>query len=280
MKFPPKRRVLPIAFVTTTALCAGVAAYSQNLNQTWDASQLPATSGSVSHYTLTTRGDIDGLMLADGTEVKVPPHLTGQIAFAIHPGDNVTIHGLRARALPLVEAASITNNANGSTIVDNGPAGPAAAPQEATISGQITAALHGPRGEINGALLADGTVLRLPPPEAARFAEVLQSGRTVSVRGFAVHNVLGTVIDVRAIGNTPDRLSEIAAPPPPPPPGGQRPGRGPADMGAAPPPPPPPGGPGIAGNAGVVPPPPPPPGGPGNPANAGVAPPPPPPPRG
>lgn len=238
---------------------------------------MPATKGTVKQFLLTPRGDVDGLMLNDGTEVTVPPHLTAQLVYAVRPGDAITVHGLKALALPLVQGASITNDATGATVTDEGPPRERQrSTAEQTISGQITATLRGPRGEINGALLADGTVLRLPPPEAARLGELLQSGRTVSVRGFPVHNVLGTVIDVIAIGNTPDRLSEIAAPPPPPP-GGPRPGRGPADMAPAPPPP---GGPGNPGNVGIAPPPPPPPGGPGNPANVGIAPPPPPPPRG
>jgi hypothetical protein len=36
----------------------------------------------VKQYTSTPRGDIDGPNLNDGTQVKLPPHLTGQIARA------------------------------------------------------------------------------------------------------------------------------------------------------------------------------------------------------
>jgi hypothetical protein len=51
--------------------------------------RFPATRGTVKQYTLTPRGDVDGLILNDGTEVKLPPHLTSQIVFAIRPGDAV-----------------------------------------------------------------------------------------------------------------------------------------------------------------------------------------------
>src|SRR5712672_2979086 len=67
----------------------------------YDPQQLPAQRGRVQQFTLTPRGDIDGLILTDGTEVKTPPHLSTQIAYAIKPGDTVTIHGLHAAALPL-----------------------------------------------------------------------------------------------------------------------------------------------------------------------------------
>ena len=65
----------------------------------YDPQQLPAQRGQVQQFTLTPRGDIDGLILTDGTEVKTPPHLSTEIAYSVKPGDAVTIHGLRAAAL-------------------------------------------------------------------------------------------------------------------------------------------------------------------------------------
>src|SRR5216683_105562 len=79
----------------------------------YDPQQLPAQRGQVQQFTLTPRGDIDGLILTDGTEVKTPPHLSTLIGYAIKPGDAVTIHGLHAAALPLVQAVSITDDATG-----------------------------------------------------------------------------------------------------------------------------------------------------------------------
>ena len=168
MRLKTRKRILFSALCAASTLSAAAAAYSQATAQMWDSSQLPATNGTVRQYTLTPRGDVDGLILSDGTEVKVPPHLTGQIVYSTHPGDAVTIRGLRARALPLVQAESITNNANGRTVVDNGPPGPAGAGPETTLSGRVSATLHGARGEVNGALLDNGIILRLPPPEADR----------------------------------------------------------------------------------------------------------------
>jgi hypothetical protein len=52
----------------------------------YDPAQLPSFSGKVQQFTLTPRGEIDGLILTDGTEVKTPPHLSTAIAFAIKPG--------------------------------------------------------------------------------------------------------------------------------------------------------------------------------------------------
>jgi hypothetical protein len=90
----------------------------------YDPQQLPAQRGVVQQFTLTPRGDIDGLILTDGTEVKTPPHLSTQIAYSIKPGDAVTIHGLHAAALPLIQAVSIADDATARTVIDNRPPGP------------------------------------------------------------------------------------------------------------------------------------------------------------
>ena len=114
-------RALAGALLITTMLGAGAAVYAQPGGPIWDSSQLPETKGTVKQYTLTPRGDVDGLLLNDGTEIKLPPHLSAQIVYAVRPGDAVSIRGLKARALPLVDAASVTNDATRVTVVDNGP---------------------------------------------------------------------------------------------------------------------------------------------------------------
>jgi hypothetical protein len=195
----------------------------------YDPDQLPAVNGTVWQFTLTPRGDIDGLILTDGTEVKTPPHLSSEIAFSVMPGDKVVIHGLRAAALPLVRAVSITDEATKNTVVDDGPRGPGRRPPppggpaapppppganvtEAT--GRVRMSLHGPEGDINGALLEDGTVLRVPPPDAYRLASLLAPGQTVFAQGSAFASPLGKVMDVERIGSSRDQLDDVTAPPP------------------------------------------------------------------
>ncbi|MBC9879586.1 hypothetical protein G8O24_19785 [Bradyrhizobium sp. INPA01-394B] len=224
--------------LATTAIGGGAAAYSQATGPMWDSSQLPETRGTVKQYTLTPRGDVDGVILTDGTEVKLPPHLSAQTVFAIHPGDNVSVRGLRARALPLVDAASITNVATGKSAVDNGPPDRRGANDDPVISGRIAVQLHGKRGEVNGALLDDGTTLRLPPPEAERMQDWLRPGQTVSARGDVLDTALGKVVDIRAIGASPEQMTELRGPRPPGPKDGPDRRGPPPPPGFGPPPPP------------------------------------------
>jgi hypothetical protein len=75
--------------------------------------------------------------------------------------------------------------------------------------------LHGPHGEVNGALLEDGTVLRLPPPEADRFADLLQPGEALVAEGDGLANILGKVLEVRQLGPSRDQLSLVMGHPGP-----------------------------------------------------------------
>src|SRR5438067_9405972 len=80
----------------------------------YDPQQLPMQRGEVQQFTLTPRGDIDGLILTDGTEVKTPPHLSTEIANSVKPGDTVTIHGLRAARCPWCKPCpSLTSRPDG-----------------------------------------------------------------------------------------------------------------------------------------------------------------------
>ncbi|MEZ2141783.1 hypothetical protein AAE026_05615 [Bradyrhizobium sp. DN5] len=232
-----RMRVLFCALLATTTIGGSAAAYSQAMGTIWDSSQLPEWRGTVKQYTLTPRGDVDGIILTDGIEVKLPPHLSAQTVFAIRPGDQVSVRGLRARALPLVDAASITNVVTGKSIIDNGPSDPRRTGDQ-VVSGRISVQLHGKRGEVNGALLDDGTTLRLPPPEAERLQDLLRPGQTVSVRGDVLDTALGRIVDVRAIGASPEQMTELRGPRPPGPKDGPDRRGPPPPPGIAPPPPP------------------------------------------
>ncbi|MBI3515936.1 MAG: hypothetical protein HY060_18025 [Proteobacteria bacterium] len=182
----------------------------------FDPQQFPAVRGQVQLFTLTPRGDIDGLILSDGTEVKTPPHLSTQLAYTVKPGDSVTVRGLRAASLALVQAVAIANDATGRGVVDNGPPGPRAmlaGPTE--LQGRVRMALHGREGEVNGALLDDGTILRLPPPEAYRFAALLQPGQLVAATGIGSTTALGKMFEAQQLGPSRDQLSLVETPPGP-----------------------------------------------------------------
>jgi hypothetical protein len=140
----------------------------------------------------------------------------------VKPGDTVVIHGLRAAALPLVQAISITDEATGRMVVDNGRPGPERGPAAVTplsglteVRGRVRMSLHGAQGEVNGALLDDGTVLRLPPPEAYRFSTLLQPGHVLVADGVGFATAIGKVFEVQEMGESREQMSVVDVPPGP-----------------------------------------------------------------
>ena len=68
------------------------------------------------------------------------------------------------------------------------------------MQSRVRMALHGPQGDVNGALLDDGTIVRLPPPETYRSASLLQPGQTIVAEGTELVTAMGKVLDAQQIG--------------------------------------------------------------------------------
>lgn len=202
-----KPMVRRISMITLLLAGAGGATFAQS-SGIYDPAQLPTTKGRVGWYSLMPRGDVDGLILEDGTEVHLPPHLGAALVQAVKPGDAVTIHGLKARTIAMVQALQVTNDATGKSVTDTGPPPAGADPKKPVVltkleaQGVVKEPLHGPQGDLNGVLLQDGTIVRLPPAEATRREAALAAGKTLYVRGKGVDSILGRVIEAQAIGTS------------------------------------------------------------------------------
>jgi hypothetical protein len=165
--------------------------------------------GTVAQYSLTPRGDVDGLILADGTEVFWPPHFSTHLVFSIRPGDAVTIQGSKSKVgvTPMVVAESVTKDATSVTVANMGPPSP---PKPLDDEGRIKAQLHSWGGTLNGVLLENGTIVRLPPPEAKRLAANLVVGKLLHASGDGAASPLGRVIAAHEIGPDKTHLVKIA----------------------------------------------------------------------
>jgi hypothetical protein len=167
-----------------------------------DPNHLPQTVGNVLQFTQNPKGELDGLILDRDRQVHFPPHLGARVAKAIAVGDKVHVRGVRPRGAAVIAAVSL-GKSHGLEIVDNGPnAGkhrgkPSSAKGTVLkVSGDVRMALHGPKGELWGALLEDGTVVRLEPEEAARKARQLTPGARFSAQGVAIENKYGRVVEI------------------------------------------------------------------------------------
>ena len=58
-------------------------------------------------------------------------------------------------------------------------------------SGSVTHVTTAPRGEPDGVLLADGTVIKLRPPAASQFSGLLRPGTVIAEQGYGTRNQYG-----------------------------------------------------------------------------------------
>jgi hypothetical protein len=183
-----------------------------------DPDCLPETRGNVERFIANLRGEIDGIVLsgtAEATLVHVPPHLSAEIQAAIQIGDAVCVRGVRPRGSLMIAAVALIA-ADGRAIVDHGPkdrrdeeSRGAHSPKAMKVTGKVRLPLHAPKGELRGVILDDGSIIRIEPKEALRFAEFLRPGAPVAVRGDGIETPYGRVVEGREIGSDLDSLMPV-----------------------------------------------------------------------
>lgn len=161
--------------------------------------------GRIAQYSLTPRGTVDGLILADGAEIRLPRQISTQLAFTVRPGDAVTIRGFKTAASPLMNVVTITNDATGMVV----NASPLPAPSKISDESHIKLPLHDMEGHLNGVLLDDGTVVRMPPFDAEQHAAGLAIGLPLVVSGDGISTPLGKVIAAHEIGSNKLDITKI-----------------------------------------------------------------------
>lgn len=181
-----------------------------------DPACLPETRGKVSQFLLNPHGELDGFILerSDHTlqQVHFPPHLSKRVAKHLAVGDTVKVRGVKPRAADLVAAISMTSK-NAVEITDKGPDGernahaPALKTKPMDVCGEVVLPLFGPKGELRGALLDDGTALRMPPHAAAELAPYLTPGVHVQAWGDGIQNRFGRTVNVHEIAELVDDVS-------------------------------------------------------------------------
>lgn len=156
--------------------------------------------GKVAHYTLTPKGDVDGFVLADGTQIHVAPHLGAALVFTARPGEEVAVQGERHGIGPVVEADEIRNAGTGVELVHARREHEHEAVEAETVAGRVAFVLHGPKGDADGAILSDGTVLRLSPKLGARN---LAPGQSLMAEGRSRTTPMAKVVEVEKLTSAP-----------------------------------------------------------------------------
>lgn len=208
--------------------------------------------GSVTRLTAAPRGEIDGAVLDNGTWLHWPPHMQDRFADFIKSGDKVRATG-RTETGPagdthfeIERVTNIRTNASAENPdyafgppLPGGPRGrgrrlpppvagdrrPAFADArrgDATeVRGTVQRLTTAPRGEVDGAVLDDGTWLHWPPHLEERFVNVVKQGDRVRATGQTetgpagdTHFELQSVTNLRTDARADNPDSAIGSPAP------------------------------------------------------------------
>jgi hypothetical protein len=173
--------------------------------------------GTVLHYLLNPRGEVDGLVLKDGTLIKFPPHLGRELVQVAKPNDEVIVIGA-LEGPKLLKGHIILNPKTEVALREIKPIPPERASfvgplQPLRAEGRIKYAKRNPHGEIDGAILEDGTILQFPPQPAEALTEELESGQLLHAVGFGTSNEYGTSIAAAMLGSSRKSLRPIGQAP-------------------------------------------------------------------
>ncbi|MGJ7581082.1 hypothetical protein ACSFA3_12940 [Variovorax sp. RHLX14] len=201
----------------------------------------PVVTGRVQRWLVNPNGEVDGLLLADGTQVGFPPHLSADVQSALKVGDNVEVSGWRAPNAPVVRAASLKATASGRSVADKPPMDgamhQARAPRTPRDPGALTAMnasgrveriLYTGRGDANGVLLDSGTIVRFPPRVGDAYEGNLRPGSAIEARGWGTRSPNGSALEATALGSSTETMRDLFAGPgakPPQPASLDRPGK-------------------------------------------------------
>jgi hypothetical protein len=181
------------------------------------ASQVTSVRGTVSQYMMNPDGLVDGVLLSDATIVRFPPHMSQQLVQTVKPQDLVSVDGC-IECQGTIHATTITNPASQQSVVDIPPSPqnpPPGSGQEArqpmSATGTIKVLTHAARGEIDGAVLDNGTIVHFPPPVGTQFANLFQVGAPLAAVGYGTINTYGRSLEATSIGPSADHMQTVAA---------------------------------------------------------------------
>ncbi|MBV6469530.1 MAG: hypothetical protein NBKEAIPA_01428 [Nitrospirae bacterium] len=176
--------------------------------------QDPLVEGVIERYLLDPRGEVEGLLLVDGTQLPVTSRAAAQLLHALRPGDRVRVRGRRHQAPPVVQPDLIENLSRGTTFavplrldLPMRPQEQELSVRELTANGSVRVLLFHPlKGIVQGLLLSDGTQVRLPPDASPTLRNSFREGQRLAVRGNGTENRYGRALEAVAMGYDAARL--------------------------------------------------------------------------
>ncbi len=178
-----------------------------------------AAEGTVERFILDPRGEVEGLLLSDGTYMYITSRAAEQVVRLFKPGDNVQVYGRLRRDERQVQPDVLKNLTSSETFTVPLRLDLPMQKQEFQLSvtemsatGTIRLFFYHPlQRVIQGMLLSDNTQIRLPPDASQELRTSLHIGEAVTVKGNGTSNQFGRAIEAVAIGRNSRSLVPLDA---------------------------------------------------------------------
>jgi hypothetical protein len=180
--------------------------------------QTTVVQGVVAQYLMNADGFVDGLLLSNNIIIRFPPHLGQVLTQTVTPQDVVRVEGF-FESSGTFHASSVVDLQSQRSVADY-PDSPGALPpprpgslprQPLSVNSTIRVLTQGRRSEINGVVLADGTIVHFAPAVGMQFAALLREGNQFAATGYGTSNQYGRSFEATAIGPSISQLEAISS---------------------------------------------------------------------
>lgn len=183
--------ILSLLILCITA-SSGVAKRHKEFSRGEVMTNLP---GKVKRMHMNLQGELDGFYFETGTLVRVPKHLSQQLASVVHSGDELRVEG-STNPEGVVRALSITNLTNHRRLATE----TITRLKPITTEGRIERVFRGKRGEVREVVMSDGSIIKIPREAQTEFSELLREGELIAATGFGTENEYGRSFEANALG--------------------------------------------------------------------------------
>ena len=145
--------------------------------------------GIVENYMLDSKGKVEGLLLSESRQLKVPSHLRKQLAESVTVGSAISAEVKEGQESGYGQQFQLHKWLNGS-VHDQGAR---------VIQGQVAQWLVDKAGELRGFILKDETQVHLPKRLRKALSARLKLGAEISVEGSGAQTPFGTVLKAKKV---------------------------------------------------------------------------------
>jgi len=186
----------------------------------FDPTQLPRFTGAVERYLPSPAGGFDSLILREGVQLLFPAEEGEAIRRAIPAGRPILAWGIRARSAPVITVLAWAPSPEEEPRFVERPSwwsgAIARGGTRQAVSGTVKQPLYNSRGEVSGALLEDGTVVRVAVAAAAARQDLFRPGAHLAAAGPGVEGEGGRALIAEALGENPQAMTPLPPPRPEP----------------------------------------------------------------